>query len=57
MVEFEDLLAAEFADRRSRSRAGAAGTHSIRPKLLEALAAIEHERWAGWMRYQENAPE
>lgn len=22
------------------------------PAVVEALAAVEHERWAGWMRYQ-----
>lgn len=26
------------------------------PKLLEALAAAEHERWARWMEYQSRAP-
>lgn len=26
------------------------------PELLEALAASEHERWAGWMEYQSRAP-
>jgi len=26
------------------------------PELLEALAAAEHRRWAGWMKYQKRAP-
>lgn len=27
----------------------------VSTELLEALAAVEHNRWAGWMRYQETA--
>lgn len=27
------------------------------PDLIEELSALEHERWAGWMQYQDTAPE
>lgn len=54
LVEWDKNLVAE------RDRAVAEAAVLLRVlesrELLEALAAVEHARWAAWMRYAERAP-